>query len=88
MSCSKHIFGIEWEHHTWRREVTATDEVPTHHTNMWGREVNGTACRCFTREVCERCGTVRHAQASCICDNEVGEVCPPRVECLRRQALH
>lgn len=84
MSCTSHFLNFEWEHHRWRRRVTATEYLPTQETNQWGRTVYGECVRCDTEYVCEECGKTK-VEGSCICDKAVGEACAIRLACLEQQ---
>ena len=79
MSCTKQILGVQWEHHNWQRRVSGFELREGQETNMWGRPVTRNFVRCDVEEVCATCGAVRHP-ASCTCDIERGEACPPLVE--------
>ena len=83
MSCTKHFFNLEWQHHHWRPRVTAAEILTVDEPDMWARTVQRDYVRCDKEEVCEECGAVRH-QVSCVCDMEVGEACPARLEYFAR----
>jgi len=81
MSCTSHVLGLAWEHHTWRRRVTSTETVSGMVTDMWGRAVAEQHVRCLTEEVCTTCGALRDTGACC-CDLVRGDVCAVRLACL------
>lgn len=81
MSCTKHFLGLQWEHHAWRRRVTATNTVTVLEPDMWARDAYRDYVRCEKEDVCEVCGKTRH-QASCVCDPALAEQCQIRRECL------
>ena len=81
MSCTKHFLGLHWEHHSWRRRVTATNTVTVLEPDMWARDAYRDYVRCEKEDVCDVCGTTRH-RASCVCDPALAERCQIRLECL------
>ena len=81
MDCRRQLFGFEWEHHTWRRRVTAAVTVPTSEVTMWGTAASSTCVRCHADYVCERCGTTRQ-EGNCVCDASHAEHCAVRLEWL------
>lgn len=83
MGCTRHLLNVEWEHHTWRPQVTFAETLGTRETNMWGRVVSGHSVRCEKHQVCDACGKTRH-HVSCICDTTTGEHCAIRLEWLER----
>lgn len=85
MSCTRHFLNFEWEHHSWRRRVTASDCVPTHETSMWGVERNASFVRCEKQEVCTVCSATRE-EVTCLCGREYGDHCPPRCAYIDRTA--
>ena len=82
-SCTRHFLGFHWDHHEWRRQVSADEHLPTHDTNMWGRMVYGDYVRCFKQYVCERCGQTR-GEVSCLCDTAHADQCAIRLAYLDR----
>jgi len=81
MSCTKHVLGFQWEHHSWRRRVSSFEIVTGPGSNMWARAVYQEYMRCDKEDVCEECGKIRR-QVSCICDMERGERCKLRCASL------
>ena len=79
MACTKHFLNLEWEHHHWRKRVTFAEKLPARETNMWGRPVNAEFVHCVKHDVCDVCGKTRE-DINCLCDCEVGERCPIRLE--------
>jgi hypothetical protein len=84
-SCTRHFLMFEWEHHRWRRRVTAAVDLPAQETDMWGRTVHGDTVRCYKEYICEACGATRGG-GSCFCDPAYGDQCEIRLECLEKQA--
>ena len=82
-NCTRHFLNFEWEHHRWRRRVTAADNLPALETDMWGRSVHGTAVRCHKEYVCEVCGTTRGG-VSCHCDPAYADHCAIRLAWIER----
>ena len=78
MTCSRRFLTFRWEHHAWRRRVSATSRGSTVVTDMWGRRVDQENVRCHTEYVCEACGKVRDGR-DCLCDAERGERCAVRL---------
>jgi hypothetical protein len=83
MNCTRHFLNVEWGHHAWRPEVSATDYVTLHETNSFGRDVTTEAVRCRKHSVCEACGATTE-DVECLCDKEYGEHCAPRLACIER----
>jgi hypothetical protein len=79
MACTKHFLNLEWEHHRWRNRVTLAEKLSTQETNMWGRAVTEEFVHCVKHGVCDVCGKARE-DVNCLCDREVGERCPIRLE--------
>jgi len=79
MPCTTHLLNFEWKHHHWRKRVTLAEKLPTQETNMWGRAVKGEFVHCVKHDVCDVCGETRE-DVNCLCDCEVGERCPIRLE--------
>lgn len=78
MSCTKNFLNFQWDHHSWRRRVTATTTVPTRETTMWGGVAETTYVRCQAEYVCQECGTTRE-EGNCLCDTAVADHCPVRL---------
>jgi hypothetical protein len=74
MTCTRRFLIFRWEHHAWRRRVSATSCVPTPVTDMWGRRVSQENVRCHTDYVCDVCGKVRDG-GHCLCDAVKGDRC-------------
>ena len=85
MRCTTRFMNVEWNHHSWHPEVSATGYVTMHETNPFGRDVNSEAVRCRKHRVCEGCGATT-ADVDCICDKEYGERCAPRLAYIARTA--
>ena len=81
MSCTRRFLNFQWEHHRWRRRVTATHRVPTPVTVMWGRPEVVDNVRCRTDYVCDVCGKTRGG-AYCLCDVSKGDSCAIRQQFL------
>ena len=81
MSCTKHFFSLEWEHHSWHRRVSSTESVSFPLTDMWGRVVSDDLVRCHTEEVCDAGGATRGG-GECLCDAPAGERCEVRLACV------
>jgi len=79
MSCAKHVMGLHWQHHDWRRRVSGFEIREGEESTIWGRTVTRDFVRCDTEEVCTACGEVRR-QGSCTCDIDRGERCPLLLE--------
>ena len=85
MSCTHHLLNLQWEHHSWKRRVTETEHVATPESDMWGRPVTADAVRCHAEHVCTECGEIRDG-GECLCDQERGEHCRPRLAFLEEQS--
>ena len=81
MSCSRRFLTFRWQHHAWRRRVTATSRASVPVTDMWGRRVDQSNVRCHTEYVCDDCGQIRDA-GDCLCDAEKGDRCAVRLAFL------
>lgn len=81
MTCTRRFMNFQWEHHRWRRRVTAAEILTIQEPDMWARPVYRDYVRCDKEEVCEDCGKVRWA-ISCQCDMARGEACKLRREYL------
>ena len=81
MICTKHFLGLQWEHHAWRRRVTATNTVTVLEPDMWARDASRDYVRCEKEDVCEVCGETRR-KARCVCDPARAESCRLRLECI------
>ena len=81
MSCSKHLLGLRWEHHDWRRQVAQAESAEVQVTDMWGRRFDEGHIVCHTRYVCAECGKVVDG-AECTCEPDRGECCAIRLEYL------
>ena len=57
MSCTRHVLNFQWERHSWRQRVTASEVLTGHETDMWARGVYRNYTRCDKQDVCEVCGT-------------------------------
>lgn len=77
MDCTKHFLNFHWEHHVWRRRVSAAERMWSSETDMWGRPVTGDYVRCVTEYVCDVCGKVR-TDGFCHCDVARGDACAIR----------
>ncbi len=77
MGCTRHFLNLQWEHHSWRRRVSSTENAPAQGTNMWGRAVNSESGRCHKQDVCEACGKTRR-DVDCLCDTAQAERCTIR----------
>jgi hypothetical protein len=86
MSCTGHLLNFTWEHHSWQRRVTSTDDVPSRQTDMWGRVWSDPYVRCHAEYVCTECGATRD-DGDCLCDAERGAHCPPRLAYLERMRM-
>jgi hypothetical protein len=78
MSCTKHVLNLEWPHHHWKRQVTHTETLTFHETDMWGRRYNADHVLCRAQLVCQDCGAVKD-DGDCGCDLEEGARCPARL---------
>jgi hypothetical protein len=81
MSCTKHVLGIQVEHHTWRPRVLWAETRSARETDMWGRVNVIDSVTCHKQQVCEACGEIRDG-ADCMCDPEEAERCALRIACL------
>lgn len=77
MSCHKHFLNLQWEHHSWRKQVTSSEILTMSEMNIWCRVVDKPYVRCDKQSVCEICGKIVR-QSSCICDMEVATRCKLR----------
>jgi hypothetical protein len=85
MTCTRRFLNFQWEHHRWRRRVTATHRVSIPVTEMWGRRSVVEDVRCHTEYVCDVCGKTRGG-AECLCDAAKGDRCAVRREFLAATA--
>jgi hypothetical protein len=81
MSCHKHIFALQWDHHHWRTHVASSEVLTISETNIWCRAVDKDYVRCDKETVCQVCGEVGR-QWSCVCDMQVAEHCKLRNACV------
>ena len=84
MSCNRSFLNVRWEHHSWRRRVTATETVPIRETTMWGGVANTTYVRCHAEYVCRECGKTRE-EGNCLCDGAVADHCPVRLDWIAQK---
>jgi hypothetical protein len=82
MDCAKHVLGVGWERHSWRRRVSSTKTWSAPSTDMWGRTVSSEYVACHKQDVCDRCGATREGP-DCTCDAGQGACCAPRLAYLR-----
>jgi hypothetical protein len=77
MTCTRRFLTFSWQHHAWRRRVSATSRPLTPVTDMWGRRISQESVRCHTEYVCDVCGKVRDG-VDCLCDAAKGDRCGVR----------
>ena len=77
MGCTKRFMNVQWEHHSWRPRVSASEILTSQETNMWARVVYRDYVRCDKQTVCAVCGKIGR-EVSCICDMERAERCTLR----------
>ena len=77
MTCTRHFLNLQWEQHSWRRCVTASETLTGPETNMWARVVCRDYVRCDKQDICQVCGATRR-KVSCFCDIERAERCTLR----------
>ena len=81
MSCFKHVLGIQFARHAWKRRVTLTEDRTDRGTDMWSRAVPAEHVICHIQYVCSACGAVRDGE-ECTCDKEHADRCAPRLAYL------